>query len=85
MPTPTPTPAPLPALQAGEHYAKVVLETKSSSLNVRENPGTSFRVVDKLSHGQRVIVSSEPDTEGWVAIHTAEFSGYVKQDYLKAE
>jgi uncharacterized protein YgiM (DUF1202 family) len=85
MPTPTPTPAPLPALQDGEYYAKVVLETKSSSLNVREHPTTSSRVVDQLAHGRRLIVSGEPDAEGWVAIHTAEISGYVKLEYLKPE
>ena len=85
MPTPTPTPAPLRALETGEYYARVALETKSSSLNVRENPATSSRVVDQLAHGRRVIVSSEPDAEGWVAVSTAEISGYVKLEYLQAE
>ena len=85
LPTPTPTPAPLPALKAGEYYAQVVLETKSSSLNVRKAPTTSSAIVDQLAHGRRLIVSSEPDAEGWVAIYTAEISGYVKLEYLKAE
>ena len=84
-PTPTPTPAPLPPLKEGEYYAQVALETRSSSLNVRQQPGTAFRVVDQLSHGQRVIVSSAPDAEGWVSIHTAECTGYVKLEYLRAE
>ena len=84
-PTPTPTPAPLPALKDREYYAQVALETRSSSLNMRENPNTSARVVDQLAHGRRVIVSSEPDADGWVSVHTAESAGYVKLEYLRAE
>ena len=42
-------------------------------------------VVDQLANAQRLIVSSEPDADGWVAIHTAECSGYAKLEYLKAE
>lgn len=85
LPTPTPTPAPLPALQEGEYYAKVQLETKSSSLNVRETPSTSARIMDQLAHGRRLIVSGEPNEEGWVSVHTAEVSGYVKIEYLVKE
>ena len=85
MPTPTPSPAPLPALEEGEYYASVTLETKSSSLNVRQEPSTSARIVDQLSNGRRVIVSGDADAEGWVPIHTAEISGYVKLEYLTKE
>ncbi len=85
LPTPTPTPAPLPALEEGEYYAQVALETKSSTLNVRKGPGTNTQVVDKLDHARRVIVCTAPDAEGWVAIRTAEIEGYVKIEYLKPE
>ena len=83
-PTPTPTPAPLPALEEGEYYASVVLETRSSSLNVREQPSTSARIVAALDYGRRVIVCEDAG-DGWVRIRTAELEGYVKLEYLKAE
>ena len=84
-PTPTPTPAPLPPLQDGEYYAKVSLGDAASSLNVRSAPGTHNQIVTMLANGRRVIVCSEADADGWVAIKTVEFSGYVKLEYLKAE
>lgn len=84
-PTPTPTPAPLPALQDGEYYAKVSLGDASSSLNMRKNPTTQSPVVTMLGNGRRVIVCGEADADGWVAIKTAEFSGYAKLEYLTKE
>ena len=84
-PTPAPTPAPLPALKAGEYYARVVLDDTSSSMNMRRNPSTQAPVVTRLIHNQRVIVSGEPDGDGWVQVHTAEFSGYAKLEYLAKE
>ena len=77
-PTPTPTPAPLPELKEGERYATVT----ATALNVREQPTTAARVVDRLPKGRRLIVSSEADEDGWVAVHTAEIEGYVKEEYL---
>ncbi len=78
-PTPTPTPKPLPALKSGEHYAEVV----ASSLNVRQQPTTQSPVVDILDQGRKLIVSTKPDNDGWVAIHTVDVEGYVKEEYLK--
>ena len=83
-PTPTPTPAPLPPLEEGEYYATVELETRSSSLNVRQQPSTSARIVAALDYGRRVIVCEDAG-DGWVRIRTAELEGYVKLEYLKAE
>ena len=80
-PTATPTPAPLPALKAGEHIARVTATT----LNVRERPTTAARAIDQLARGREVIVSSEPDADGWVSIRTAELEGYVKAEYLEAK
>ena len=80
-PTPKPTPAPLPTLQKGEYYAKVT----ASSLNVRETPSTSARILDVLASGRRVIVSGDADADGWVPIHTAELNGFVKLEYLVRE
>ena len=78
-PTPRPTPAPLPALETGERYATVT----ASSLNVRERPTTSARIVDVLEKGRQLIVSGAADDDGWVPVHTAEISGYVKEEYLQ--
>ena len=78
-PTPTPTPKPLPALKSGEHYAEVI----ASSLNVRQQPTTQSPVVDILDQGRKLIVSTQPDADGWVAIRTGDVEGYVKEEYLK--
>ena len=78
-PTPTPTPKPLPALKSGEHYAEVI----ASSLNVRQQPTTQSPVVDILDQGRKLIVSTKPDADGWVAVHTGDIEGYVKEEYLK--
>ena len=83
-PTPTPPPAPLPALEDGEYYAVVTLES-SANLNMRSEPGTHARVVTQLEDGRRIIVSGEADADGWVPVHTAEYRGYVKLEYLTKE
>ena len=78
-PTPTPTPKPLPALRSGEHYAEVI----ATSLNVRQQPTTQSPVVDILDQGRKLIVSTRPDADGWVAIRTGDVEGYVKEEYLR--
>ena len=55
----------------------------ATSLNVRERPTTASQALDQLAKGRRVIVSGEPDADGWVPIHTAELEGYVKAEYLE--
>ncbi len=75
---PDPTPAPLPALEAGECYGTV--STDSTPLNVRQQPGTGFAILDTLSDGQRLIICEELD--GWYRIKTAEVAGYVSADYV---
>ena len=77
-PTPLPTPAPLPALQVGERYATV----DATTLNLRQRPTTASPVEDVFEQGRRVIITGEPDAEGWVPCRTAEASGYVKAEYL---
>ena len=83
-PTPRPTPAPLPPLQGDEYYARVKLETASSTLNVRGGPATSYGVVGLLNHNDRLIVV-EPAEDGWFKIKTVELSGFVKGDYIERE
>ena len=84
-PTPMPTPGPLPAREEGEYYAHVLLDDTAAVMNLRQSPTTQAPVVARLSHNQRVIVSGEPDAEGWVQVHTAEYSGYAKIEYLTEE
>ena len=84
-PTPRPTPAPLPEPRAGEYYAAVTLSSAASTLNVRSGPSTMSLVLDQLENGRRVIVSGEPNEEGWVIVYTAEVQGYVKAEYLTPE
>lgn len=80
-PTPLPTPAPLPELQPGERLATVT----ANMLNLRERPTTLSKVVEILDMGRQIIVSGDPDPEGWVSVHTAESEGYVKVEYLDIE
>ena len=84
-PTPTPTPAPLPELEEGEYYAVVQLGDASSTMNLRQAPTTQSQVVAQLKNGRRLIVCSEADDGGWVQVRTAEYEGYCKLEYLKAE
>ena len=84
-PTPTPPPAPLPELKAGEYYAAVQLGDASSMLNLRQAPTTQSQVVAQLANGRRLIVCGEADGDGWVQARTAEYEGYCKLEYLKAE
>ena len=80
-PTPTPTPVPLPPLEEGEHYAQVT----ANMLNLRERPTTASRAIDQLPQGRRVIVSTEPDADGWVRVRTGDAEGFVKAEYLIGE
>ena len=50
---------------------------------MRERPTTSARIVDVLEKGRQLIVSGAADDDGWVPVHTAEISGYVKEEYLQ--
>ena len=83
-PTPQPTPAPLPKLEEGEAYAVVALDS-SNYLNMRAEAGTHSPVLTQLANGRRIIVCGEADHDGWVPVKTAEYSGFVKIEYLKAE
>ena len=78
-PTPLPTQVPLPPLKDGERFATVA----SNTLNLRENPTTAARVVEILEKNRSVIVSDDPDPDGWVPIHTGDAEGYVKAEYLE--
>lgn len=80
-PTPRPTQAPLPEAKDGEYVALVSLQSSASTLNVRSAPTTAGDIVSFLYNGEKVLVTGEFD-DNWVSVKTAEFSGYVKADYL---
>ena len=80
-----PRAAPLPELEAGEYYATVQLGDASSTLNLRQAPTTQSQVVAQLKNGRRLIVCGAADEGGWVQVRTAEYEGYCKLEYLKAE
>ena len=54
-------------------------------LNLRQAPTTQSQVVAQLKNGRRLIVCGEADEGGWVQARTAEYEGYCKLEYLKAE
>ena len=68
-------------MRSGEHYAKVSV----AGLNLREGPTTSARILDILDLGTRLIVSADPDADGWVPVKTGDEEGYVKEEYLIRE
>jgi hypothetical protein len=76
------TPAPLPALTGNEYYARVVLGSKSSTLNVRAEPSTSAAIKGVVEHNARLIVM-EDLAGGWAHIKTAEIEGYVSTSYIR--
>lgn len=77
-PTPLPTPAPLPKLKDNERYATV----DATTLNLRQRPTTASPIEDVYEQGRRVIITGEPDADGWVPCRTTESEGYVKAEYL---
>lgn len=79
-----PTEAALPALKTGEFYASVTLDSGKSRLNVRVEPSTDAKIVVKLDDGYRIIVSSET-ADGWAQVRTANFAGYVKAEFIRAD
>ena len=77
--------APLPEAEDGERVAAVALDNASSMLNVRAEPSAEASVLGQLKNGRQVLVSGEPDGDGWVRVRTAEWSGWCKAEYLTGE
>lgn len=71
-------------LNAGEYFARVILDGAASRLNVRAEPTTQAGIVAKLNDGYRLVVVSETG-DGWAQVRAARFTGYVKMDYIEAE
>ncbi len=60
--------------------ATVVLQTTSSSLNIRSGPGTTYPSAGYLKHGDAITVGAENGE--WVAITYNGVSGYIKKQYV---
>ena len=54
--------------------------TTATTLNVREKPNTSSKIVGKLSKGNAAIVKSK--SGNWAKVTSGNVSGYVCTDYL---
>ena len=63
----------------------MALDNASSMLNVRAEPSAEASVLGQLKNGRQVLVSGEPDGDGWVRVRTAEWSGWCKAEYLTGE
>ena len=66
-----------------KYQAIVTLNDPESSLNVRSEPGKSGKVINKLHHGQRVMVL-EAYGNGWAFVEFGENgkTGHVSMNYL---
>ena len=75
----TPAPAPLPDLGkvAGDRWA-------TSAVNVRQGPGTSYKVIAGLSVGQKVQIT-DVKIDGWQQIRRDGKAAYVSAKYLSSE
>jgi len=82
QPTPVITPEPTSQPDSGEYiYARVRLKGSSSRLNLRAEPSTSAKVLEKLKNGDMVKVTAL--SGDWAKSETAAGNiGYAHRDYL---
>jgi len=71
-------PAQTPSLGAGEIEA--IVKTAQTSLNLREQPNTSSRILTTLPRGESIVVTNR-GTE-WCAVRYGGMNGYVMTQYL---
>jgi len=83
-PTPVPPPKPLPPLSEGEYYAYVTVDGVDSTLNVREEPLSTARILGVLRNNARMIVEEEVE-DGWAKMRTMEIEGYVSMRFIVRE
>ena len=71
------------ATEAPDAESAKVWYVTATSVNVREQPGTNFAVLDKLAQGEAVTVVSTDDT-GWahIRIEGDGIEGFVSTDFL---
>lgn len=85
--TPTPTPSPTPdpnGTPEGERSAVITSAFTGGTANLREGPGTPYKILGVLKRGDRVTVIEESD--GWYLVRTADnIEGYVSGYYISFE
>ncbi len=62
---------------------EMVVNTKSSNLNMRLGAGKNYQVIDTLPKGSKVNVIGKVDSNGWVKVEVNGKEGYVHSSYLK--
>lgn len=78
--TPTPTPSPTPAPVA--YVPKFTIPAVTTNLNIRSGPGTSYKILGKISAGCYAIIL-EGSKDGWTKISTGSIEeGYISTKYL---
>ena len=85
VPTPTPRPTLMPVSQAlpqGAWYATVTEIDDDSTLNLRDAPDASGKVLMRLYKNQQLIVLEECPQEDWVKVRTDAVEGYVMEKFL---
>lgn len=67
----------------GKQDSKVDTKRTTADLNLREGPGTQYKVLEVLKHNSEVNVLSEDNGWSEVFICTSKTKGYVSSKYLK--
>lgn len=67
----------------GKQDGKVDTKRTTADLNLREGPGTQYKVLEVLKHNSEVNVLSEDNGWSEVFICTSKTKGYVSSKYLK--
>lgn len=62
-------------------WCDAIVTTSSTSLNMREGPGTNYAVVTQIPKGARVKIIGT-GTEQWVPTKYLSYQGYCSADYL---
>ncbi len=78
-PTETARPETAPVLPGTEQEA--IVQTPSGTLNLREQPSDTSRVLTRLPRGESVVVTSRG--EKWSAVRYGSQTGYVQTAYLR--
>ncbi len=81
-PDPDPGSDPNPGSGKEPQYARVNVSS-STNLNLRQGPGTNYKIIGKLSRGTRVEVLDR--SGAWYKIKTGSTQGYVHGDYIVLE
>jgi uncharacterized protein YgiM (DUF1202 family) len=71
-----------PSPPSNEVYVNALVKTNTSDLNVREEPSTTSKIVNKLKKGTKILVSD--DINGWrkVVDESKNTIGFVSSQYV---